>query len=472
MTDIPDDILARLKDAVGPKGWTENPDDLAPYVEDWRGRYHGQAPIMILPASTEETAKVVSMCHEAGIAVTPQGGNTGLVGGGTPQGEILLSMRRMNKIREMDPLNDAATVEAGCVLTTLQDAAKAEDRLFPLSLGAEGTATIGGLISTNAGGVQVLRYGMMRELVLGIEAVLPDGRIWNGLRALRKDNTGYDLKQLFIGAEGTLGVVTAATLKLFPRPAARAVALAGVASVEKAVKLLSVAKKASGGAVTGFELVPRNGLELVTQYIDGARDPLGDPHDWYCLIEMSFGRKEGAEETMEEALAEAFEQELVADAAIAKNETEAEALWQLRESLPEAEKLDHQAIKHDISSAVSKMPELHERATANVREISEDARIICFGHVGDGNLHFNIAAPKGADEAAFLDKNRETIRHAVHEAVAAVNGSISAEHGIGVMKRDELPTRKSEVEMDLMRSVKRALDPKGIMNPRVMLTGV
>ena len=464
------EIRDALKSALGPKGWTEDPSEIAPYIEDWRGRYQGETPIMLTPGSTDEVAAAVKICAESGAAITPQGGNTGLVGGSTPKGEVLLSLRRMNAIRETDPLNDAITVEAGCVLTAVQDAAEEADRLFPLSLGAEGTATIGGLISTNAGGVAVLRYGMMRDLVLGIEAVLPDGRIWNGLRALRKDNTGYDLKQLFIGAEGTLGVVTAATLKVYPRPAARAVAFAGVGSIVDAVKLLGMAKKASGGAVTGFELVPRNGVELVLEKIDGTRDPLSEPHPWYCLVEMSFGRKEGAEETMEAALAEAFEAGVVQDAAIAKNETEAQDFWRIRETLPEAEKVEGGSIKHDISSAVSLMPELYERAAEKVRAVTPDARLIVFGHVGDGNLHFNVRPPAGEDDRAFFEEYGETVRAAVHEAVGELNGSISAEHGIGVMKRDELPARKSPVEMDMLRAVKRSLDPNNIMNPRVMLT--
>lgn len=469
MTDLDPQTLERLKSALGPKGWTDDAADMAPYIEDWRGRYHGQTPVMLTPGSMEEVAEAVKICAEAGVAITPQGGNTGLVGGSTPQGEVLISLRRMNKIRETDTLNDAMTVEAGCVLTTVQDAAENADRLFPLSLGAEGTATIGGLISTNAGGVAVLRYGMMRELVLGIEAVLPDGRIWNGLRALRKDNTGYDLKQLFIGAEGTLGIVTAATLKLFPRPAARAVAFAGVASIADAVKLLGIAKKMSGGAVTGFELVPRNGVELVLEKIDGTRDPLAEPHPWYCLVEMSFGRKDGAEETMEAALAEAFEAGIVQDAALAKNESEAADFWRIRETLPEAEKVEGGSIKHDISSAVSRMPDLYERAAEKVRAVAPDARLIVFGHVGDGNLHFNVRPPIGADQQQFYDDYGQTVRAAVHEAVGELNGSISAEHGVGVMKRDELPARKSAVEMDMLRAVKKSLDPHNLMNPRVML---
>jgi len=469
MTQLSDDLLARFDSALGPKGWTRDPEAIAPWVEDWRGRYKGASPLMLMPASTEEVSSAVRLCAEAGLAITPQGGNTGLVGGSTPDGEVLLSLRRMNAIRRVDPLNDAITVEAGCVLTAVQDAADEADRHFPLSLGAEGTARIGGLISTNAGGVAVLRYGMMRDLVLGLEAVLPDGQIWNGLRALRKDNTGYDLKHLLIGAEGTLGVITAATLKLFPKPAARAVAFAGVESVDAAVETLSLAKAVSGGAVTGFELIPRNGLELVLDKIEGTRDPLGGAHPWYCLIEMSFGRKEGADETMEAALAQAFEAGAVQDAAIAKNETEAGDFWRIRETLPEAEKLEGGSIKHDISSAVSDMPRLYETARTAAETACPEGRLIAFGHVGDGNLHFNLRPPLGVDGGAFYAQYGEAVREAVHGAVAALNGSISAEHGVGVMKKDELPQRKSTIEMDMMRRVKRALDPDNRMNPRVML---
>jgi len=469
VTDIPDDTLAALKSALGPKGCIDDPDEIAPWSEDWRGRYRGAAPAMLLPASTDEAAEAVRICAEAGLKITPQGGNTGLVGGSTPDGEVLVSLRRMTAIRNVDPLNDALTAEAGCVLTSVQDAAEEAGRLFPLSLGAEGTATIGGLISTNAGGVAVLRYGMMRDLVLGLEAVLPDGRVWNGLRALRKDNTGYDLKQLFIGAEGTLGLVTAATLKLFPRPAERVVAFAGVGSVDDAVKLLEIAKRESGGAVTGFELISQDAIDTVQAQMEGVRDPLADPQPWRCLVEMSFGRKEGAEETMEAALAEAFEAGVVADAVIAKNETEAEAFWRIRESVPEAEKLEGGSIKHDISSAVSDMPALYRRAAEKVAAAAPEARLLVFGHVGDGNLHFNVRPPEGADPARFVDEAGERVRAAVHEAVAELNGSISAEHGVGVMKRDELPLRKPAVELDIMRAVKRALDPDNVMNPRVML---
>ncbi len=470
MSAIPDPVLETLKAAVGPKGWTADPALLAPHLAEWRGRWTGETPIMLSPASTDETARIVRICAEARIGVTPQGGNTGLAGGATPQGEILLSTRRMNRVRGADPLNDTMIVEAGVTLLAAQQAAREAGRLFPLSLGAEGAATVGGAISTNAGGVAVLRYGMMRDLVLGIEAVTPDGRVWDGLRALRKDNTGYDLKQLFIGAEGTLGVVTAAVLKLFPLPAARAVAIAGVADIAASIKLLSLCKAESGGAVTGFEILPREVLELVLAHIPRTRDPLAEPHPWYALIEMSFGREAGACETMEAALAAGIEAGLARDAVIAQSETDAEAFWRLREMAPEAERADGPAIKHDVSVPVAAMPELYARGVEAVRAVAPEGRVLCFGHAGDGNFHFNIAAPRGGPDAAaaFFAKS-DAITEAVHGAAAALGGSISAEHGIGIMKKAELARRKSAVEMDMMRAIKRALDPHNIMNPRVML---
>jgi FAD/FMN-containing dehydrogenase len=469
MGAIPDTILSELKAAAGPKGWTQDPAVLAPHLAEWRGRWTGATPIMLSPATTGEVARIVTICARERIPITPQGGNTGLVGGATPQGEILLSLRRMTLVRAVDPLNDAMTVEAGVTLLGAQEAAKAAGRLFPLSLGAEGLATVGGAISTNAGGVAVLRYGMMRDLVLGIEAVLADGRVFEGLRSLRKDNTGYDLKQLFIGAEGTLGVVTAATLKLFPRPAARAVALAGIGDVAAAIRLLAVAKDESGGAVTGFEILPRPVLDLVLKHMERVRDPLTAPHPWYALIEMSFGREDGARETMESALAAGVAAGLVRDAVVAQSETDAAAFWRLRELAPEAERADGPAIKHDVSVPVAAMPDLYARGCAAVAAIVPEGRVLCFGHAGDGNFHFNIAAPRENADAFWA--KREAITEAVHEAAAALGGSISAEHGVGIMKKAEIARRKSAVEMDMMRAVKAALDPKGIMNPRVLLAG-
>jgi FAD/FMN-containing dehydrogenase len=464
---LPANIAEQLKSALGPKGWSEDASELAPHITDWRGRYQGETPILLKPATTQEVSAVVKICAGAGIAITPQGGNTSLCGASIPQGEVLISLKRMNAVREIDPDNDSMTVEAGCVLESLQETAAEADRLFPLSLGSQGSAMIGGLISTNAGGVHVLRYGMTRELVLGLEAVLPDGTIWSGLTGLRKDNTGYDIKQLLIGAEGTLGIVTAATLKLFPRPGQMEVAFCGVNSVEDAVKFLGQAKKASGGAVTAFEIMPTLALEFVLGIIPGARDPLENKHPWYVVCEMSFGRAEGARETMEDALGRAFEDGLVLDAAIAENETQARDFWRLRESIAEAERTQGKALKHDISIPVSKMSAFIETCNNRLAEIFPDGIVVAFGHVGDGNVHYNIVCIDDESRDAMM-ADAAAISGTVYDTVDAFGGSISAEHGIGILKREELAARKP-VDVAVMRAIKQALDPKGIMNPRVLL---
>jgi FAD/FMN-containing dehydrogenase len=464
---LPDRLADQLKQALGPKGWSQDTDELAPHITDWRGRYQGSTPILLKPATTEEVATCVRLCHEAGVAITPQGGNTSLCGAATPQGEVLLTLKRMTAIREVDIDNDSMTVEAGCVLENLQTLAADNNRLFPLSLGSQGSAMIGGLISTNAGGVHVLRYGMTRELVLGLEAVLPDGTVWSGLTGLRKDNTGYDLKQLLIGAEGTLGIITAATLKLFPRPARMEVAFCGLRSVEDAVSFLGMAKQASGGSVTAFEIMPALALEFVLSLIPGARDPLAGKHAWYVVCEMSFGRTDGARDTMEAALASAFDDDLVQDAAIAENESQAADFWRLRETIAEAERSQGRALKHDVSIPVSKMAAFIAAADARVAELMPNGIPIAFGHVGDGNVHYNVIALD--DEARHtMIEQASTISGAVYDTVDSFGGSISAEHGIGVLKRAELAGRKP-VDVAVMRAIKTALDPKGIMNPRVLL---
>jgi len=371
----------------------------------------------------------------------------------------------MNRVREVDTLNDAMTLEAGVVLTRAQEVADENGRLFPLSLGAEGVAMIGGLISTNAGGVAVLRYGMMRDLVLGIEAVLPDGRVWNGLRGLRKDNTGYDLKQLFIGAEGTLGLITAATLKLFPKPAVKETAWVTVSSPAAAVELLARAKAASGGAVTGFEIISKFCMDLVKRHIPDVRDPLPSEAPWRVLVELSLPLADGARAIMEGLLSGALEDGLVEDAAVAASEAQKAAMWKVRESIPVAERAHGKALKHDVSVPVSRVSEFIERAGEMVKAMSAGVDIIAFGHVGDGNIHYNVTPPQGVDQDGFLDGEGLKISHAVHDLIWGLNGSISAEHGIGKLKREELAQRKSAVEMDLMRAVKQALDPENRMNP-------
>ena len=468
MTHTPSaDAIAQLKDALGPKGWSTDKHELAAHIDDWRGRYQGHTPIVLKPATAEELSAAVKICHDANLAITPQGGNTGLCGASTPQGEVLISLKRMNKVREMDIANDSMTVEAGCILESLQNTAAEADRLFPLSLGSQGSAMIGGLISTNAGGVHVLRYGMTRELVLGLEAVLPDGTIWSSLTGLRKDNTGYDLKQLLIGAEGTLGIITAATLKLFPRPAKTELAFCGLKSVEDAVTLLGLARKLSGGAVTAFEIMPRKALELVIEHVPDTRDPLEAPHDWYVVCEMSFGRSDGARETLEDALGQAFEADLIQDAAIAETEAQMHDFWRLRETVAEAERGHGKAIKHDVSIPVSKMPAFITQASKAVYDAFPDALIIAFGHVGDGNVHFNVCSQSQGAGDDFIARTAP-VSDIVYDVVDHFGGSISAEHGIGVLKREELASRKP-VDVAVMRAIKQALDPKGLMNPRILL---
>ncbi len=459
------EFIARLTEALGPKGVSTDAHEIDPHISDWRGRWKGSTPVLVKPATTEDVSKAVTLCAEYGFAVNPQGGNSGMVNGSVPQGEVLISLKRMNKVREVDVLNDAMTLEAGVILTRAQEIADENGRLFPLSLGAQGVAMIGGLISTNAGGVGVLRYGMMRDLVLGIEAVLPDGRIWNGLRGLRKDNTGYDLKHLFIGAEGTLGIVTAATLKLFPKPAVKETAWAVVDSPAKAVELLQIAKAVTGGAVTGFEIVPKLGLELVLKHIPDTRDPLPTTAPWRVLIELSLPREEGARDMMETLLGDAIERGVATDAVICENEAQKAMVWKIRENIAVAERAHGKALKHDVSVPVSRVAEFMDRGAELARSMAPGVDIIAFGHVGDGNIHFNVTPPPGVDQDAFVGKEGLEVSHAIHDLIASLNGSISAEHGIGRLKRDELAWRKSPVEMEMMRAVKKALDPNGRMNP-------
>lgn len=461
------DTLNALKTALGPRGWSTDPHELGPHTRDWRGRWQGETPILLKPSSTEEVARVVKICATARIAITPQGGNTGLVGGSIPQGEVLISMSRMKAVRDIDTANDSLTVEAGSILETVQNIAADNNRLFPLSLGSQGSATIGGLISTNAGGVHVLRYGMMRDLVLGIEAVLPDGRIWNGLRGLRKDNSGYDLKQLLIGAEGTLGIITAATLKLFPRPAEMTVAFAGIPSPAAAVELLGIAKAASGGTLSALELIPRNALEMVIEHIPGSRDPLAAPHPWYALLEIGAGRIGEGRTAMEAALEAGLERGLVEDAVIAESEAQALALWQLREPIAEAEKAHGKAAKHDVSIPVSKIAAFIEEGTALARERVDGAEVIAFGHVGDGNVHFNVARKTAGAGEGFVAACLPATE-AIYDLVQKYGGSIAAEHGVGTLKAADLAARRP-LEVELMTAIKSALDPQGIMNPRVLI---
>jgi FAD/FMN-containing dehydrogenase len=463
MITVPAEVLARLKATAGSGGWSEDAGEIAPLVTEWRDKYRGATPLLLKPNSVEAVAAIVRICAETCTAIVPQGGNTGLVGGQIPQNEILLSLRRLNRVRDVDALGGTMTLEAGVILAEAQKVADDAQRLFPMSLGSEGSATIGGLISTNAGGTGVLAYGNMRELVLGIEAVLPDGRVWRGLSGLRKDNTGYDLKQLFIGAEGTLGVVTAATLKLFAKPAAIETAFAAVPNVRAAVELLRFAQ-ARGGTVTAFELVPRMGLEFVLRHVPGTRDPLSAPHSWYVLIEISLRAGEAAG-VAADLLVDAANKGLIVDGVVAQSEAQVQALWKLREEVSGAQKPEGGSIKHDVSVPVSSIPAFIERAGAAVMKLVPGARLVPFGHIGDGNIHFNVSQPVGADTAAFLARWDEVSR-AVHDIVVHdFNGSISAEHGVGQMKVDEIVRYKPAETIDMMRAVKRALDPQNIMNP-------
>lgn len=465
-------LRGRIAEMVGPRGLVEEANEKLPYLREQRGRYVGSTPFVVRPANTEEVAEVVRLCAEAEIPLVPQGGNTSLVGGSIPHEEgeeILLNLGRMNKIRALDAENFAVTVEAGCILQQIQQAAEDADRLFPLSLGAEGSCQIGGNLSTNAGGVQVLRYGNARDLVLGLEVVLPDGRIWNGLRSLRKDNTGYDLKHLFIGAEGTLGIITAAVLKLYARPREVVTAFAAVRDPAAAVALLGRCRAASGENVTSFELLPRIALDFACRHVEGCKDPLAEPHAWYVLIELFGGRAEGGlREALEETLMAAYEDGLVSDASLAENEAQRKDFWHLREGVVEAQKFEGGSIKHDVSVPVSLVPQFIEEATKAVQEACPGIRPVAFGHVGDGNVHFNLSQPEQADTTAYLARWEE-LNQLVHDVVRRFDGSISAEHGIGRMKREENSRFKSPVELEMMRHVKQALDPKNLMNPGKLL---
>ncbi len=460
--------LVELQAALGPKGWSEDAALLAPHLVDARGRYEGKALGLARPASTEETAEIIRICAAYRIGIVPQGGNTGLVGGATPEGpgdEVLLQMGRMNRIRETDLGNDTMTVEAGVVLADVQAAASGVDRLFPLSLASEGSAQIGGVLSTNAGGNAVLRYGNARELVLGLEVVLGDGSVWDGLKGLRKDNTGYDLKQVFIGAEGTLGILTAAVLKLFPTPKEWAAAFVAVPDPNAAIELLSLAKHEGGEALSAFELMPRIGLDFVLGHIAGTRDPLSARHDWYVLIELTAsGEADRLQPLLVRLLEKGMAEGLLRDAAVAETIEQKDAFWRLRDSLPEAQKHEGGSIKHDVSVPVSKIPEFMTRATALVQDRLPGVRICAFGHVGDGNLHFNLSQPEGADAPTFLAQ-WEDVNALVHDLATQMDGSFAAEHGVGQMKRAALLSYKSEVEIAMMRRLKSAFDPQGFLNP-------
>jgi FAD/FMN-containing dehydrogenase len=447
-------LRGALAAIVGERHVLAGAGDTAPYLSDWRRQYRGSAVCVVRPASTAEVSAVLRVCAEAGVAIVPQGGNTGLSGGSVPAGpqrQIVLSLSRLNRIRALDALNDTITVEAGCVLAEVQRAASEADRLFALSLAAEGSCQIGGNLSTNAGGVNVLRYGNAREQVLGLEAVLPDGRVWDGLRGLRKDNSGYDLKQLFIGAEGTLGIITAAVLKLHPKPTASATAWIAVQSPQRAVELLGHLRKSCGDRLAAFELLSRSCIDAVLGHRREMRDPLPGGA-WQVLVQLD---DSGSSAVLNELLQGALDTDLAVNAVVAKNASEAQALWAIRESVPEAQFAN---VKHDISVAISKVPEFIERAGAALAKAYPGEPIFCFGHVGDGNLHYNVG------DAALIERRAEVSR-IVYDEVAALGGSISAEHGLGQLKREEIRRHREPLELELMRTLKHALDPRGLMNP-------
>ena len=466
-------IVEALRAAVGAEFVLTADSDVAPYVIDWRKRYRGRAAAVVRPADTAQVAAVVRACAERRVPIVPQGGNTGLVGGSVPDDSgraIVLSLARLNRIRHLDIDNDTLTAEAGCVLQTVQQHARAHDRLFPLSLAAEGSCTIGGNLATNAGGTQVLRYGNARDLVLGLEAVLPNGEIWHGLRGLRKDNTGYDLRGLLVGAEGTLGVITAATLKLFPLPRAQMTALAAVPSLAAAVELLALARVRAGATLTGFEVMSTVCLRRLSNELPQVRLPLAPGNaPWFALLELSDHENEQhAAAVLEACLASALEAGTATDAVIARSLAEARALWQIRESIPEAHAKAGGNVKHDIALPVSAIADFVERTDAALKQAFAWIQPSVFGHLGDGNLHYNMGTVDGVPVSVAFE-HQAAINRIVHDAVAAVGGSISAEHGLGQMKRDEIARYKSLVELAAMRAIKSALDPYGIMNPGKVL---
>jgi FAD/FMN-containing dehydrogenase len=466
-----DEARRRFAAIVGARYALVDPADMAPYLNEPRELFHGRAAMVLRPGTTEEVSAVMALASETSTAIVPQSGNTGLVGGQSPfetGNEVVVSLARLNRIREVDAATNAIIAEAGVILQNVQKAAEEAGRLFPLSLGAEGSCQIGGNLATNAGGTAVLAYGNARELTLGLEVVLADGRVWNGLKRLRKDNTGYSLKDLFVGSEGTLGIITAAALRMFARPRSSVAAFVALHDPAGAVALLR-RLEAGGGVVTSCELLPRFGLELVFKHRPGERDPLGEPAEWYALVELASAQGEAAlAEALEAVLAEAAGDGIVRDAAIARSMAQAADLWRLRHLVVEVQKDEGGSIKHDVSVPVAMVPAFIEEATRAVTRLVPGARPVPFGHIGDGNIHFNVTQPEGMDKQAFLE-NWDAMNDVVHAIVIAMAGSISAEHGIGRIKRDALAASADPVGLDVMRSIKQALDPKGILNPGKVL---
>ena len=465
-------VANTMAEILGPDGVLTDATDIEPYLTDHRHLYRGSALTVAIPRTVDQVSRLLAYCNDNRIGVVPHAGNTSYCGGATPDEsgkQIVLSLKRLNQIRSVDPLNYSLVAEAGCILADVQRAADDAERLFPLSLGSEGTCQIGGNLSTNAGGTSVLRYGMMRDLVLGLEVVLADGRILSTLGALRKDNTGYDIKSLFLGAEGTLGVITAAALKVFSKVRSAATAFVAVQSVQAAVELLAHLREVSGDRISSFELIPRIGIDLTTRHIPGVRDPLKERYEWHVLCEVTSSRAtENLNDLLTEALAAAFESNLVLDAVVAQSERERESLWKLRETIPEAQRIDGASLKHDISLPITSLAPFVSKAGDWIRDNVPDGRLVAYGHVGDGNLHFNLNQATGTSPDAFLAQEAP-IKRVIHDMVRDFGGSFSAEHGIGRLKVGELERYASPVELDLMRSVKHAFDPNGILNPGKVL---
>ena len=463
------DLLKRFVAIVGDKYAITDPEMQQPYLVEMRDLFRGVTPVILRPGSVAEVAAIVKLANDTKTAIVPQGGNTGLVGGQVPHhNEVVLSLTRLDKIREVDPVSNTMTVEAGVTLQRAREAAAEAGRLYPQLLPSEGTCTIGGNLSTNAGGVAAVAHGISRSHALGLEVVLADGRVLNILNKLKKDNTGYDLRDIFIGAEGTLGVITAAVLKLVPRPRSVETAYAAVTSPQAAVDLLGIAKDRAGGDITSFEMMLREGVEAVIKHDSVSRDPLGKPSPWYVLIELSSQARAGLRETMEEILTEGMERGLVTDATIADSLDQAKAFWRIREMFGEVQRHMGGSIKHDISVPIAAIPAFIEEANAAATKLIPGARPMPFGHLGDGNIHYNVTQPEGADKAAFL-KRWDEVNAVVFDVVRKYHGSISAEHGVGIVKREWLPKVKDPVALDLMRTLKRTLDPKGILNPGKVL---
>lgn len=463
-----DNALAHLRAAVGRRGWSDDPTEMAPFLTDWRGRYSGLSPLLLRPSTPQEVAEIVCIAAEHKLALIPQGGNTGLVGGGVPDRsnrEILVNLGRLNRIRSVSGADNSLVAEAGVVLTSVQTAASEAGRLFPLALGSQGSAQIGGLCATNAGGVNVLRYGTMRALVLGLEVVLADGSIFHGLSSLRKDNSGYDIKQLLIGSEGTLGIITAATLRLFPQPCRWATAIVGLQDAALAVRLLHALESATGSQLNAFELISHRALEVTLSHMPSVRDPLTSRHPWYVLLEASTAEPEARlEQVLEAALARALEEGLISDAVVAQTDQQRTQYLHLRESIPEAERRAGGAIKHDVALPIDQMPTFITEMTEKLESAYPGSTVIAFGHLGDGNVHFNLMAPANTDTSAFYNRTPE-INALVYDAVIARQGSISAEHGIGMLKRDELVRTADPAKLAAMRAIKAALDPHNLFNP-------